>query len=137
MTEEFTRHVAMWVEAPAGRGRAGRTVPVNVQLPKGWSLGAIDVAYEKFPRPLTPKEIKRRSSYAYPKGAQTLLPLLPRGFQYTNGTTGEVVVADGVARAKIALLSGPGSYWVLVYAAPGATEGKTLSPITAVRILAD
>jgi uncharacterized protein YkwD len=137
MTEEFTRHAAVWVEAPAGRVRAGRTVPVNVQLPKGWSLGAVEVAYEKFPQPLTAKEIKKRGSYAYPKGAQTLLPLLARGFQYTNGTTGEVVVAGGVARAEIALLSGPGSYWVLVYAAPGAAEGKTLSPITAVRILAD
>ena len=36
MTEEFTRHVATRVEAPAGPGRAGRTVPVRVQLPKGW-----------------------------------------------------------------------------------------------------
>jgi uncharacterized protein YkwD len=137
MTEEFTRHVATRIEAPAGRVRAGRTVPVNVQLPKGWSLGAFEVAHEKFPRPLTAREIKRRSSYAYPKGTQRLLPRLAPGFRYSDGSTGEVTTSDGVARAKIALLSGPGSYWVLVYASPGAAEGKTLSPITAVRILAD
>lgn len=137
MTEEFTRHAAVWVEAPAGRVRAGRTVPVNVQLPRGWKLAAIEVAHERFPRPLTAKEIRKRSSYAYPKASQTLLPRLAPGFQYTNGAAGEVGVAEGVARAKIALVSGPGSYWVLVYAAPGAAEGKALSPITAVRILAD
>jgi hypothetical protein len=48
-----------------------------------------------------------------------------------------VATSEDAVHAKIALLSGPGSYWVLVYAAPGAVEGKTLSPITAVRILAD
>ncbi len=137
MTEEFTRHAATWVEAPASRVRAGRTVSVNVRLPKGWSLGAVEVAHERFPRPLTAKEIRKRSSYAYPKASQTLLPLLAPGFQYSSGGKGDVVVADGVARAKIALSSGPGSYWVLVYAAPGAVDGKTLSPIAAVRILAD
>jgi uncharacterized protein YkwD len=137
MTEEFTRHAATWIEAPAGRVRGGRTVPVNVQLPKGWSLAAIEVAHEKFPRPLTAKEIKKRASYAYPRGTQRLLPRLAPGFRYSDGSTGEVSASDGLVRAKVALLSGPGSYWVLVYAAPGATEGKTLSPITAVRILAD
>lgn len=137
MTEEFTRHAAVWVEAPASRVRAGRTVPVNVQLPKGWKLAAVEVAHEKFPRPLTAKEIRKRSSYEYPKGAQRLLPRLTPGFRYSDGSTGEVTTSDGLVRAKIALLSGAGSYWVLVYAAPGAAEGKTLSPITAVRILAD
>jgi hypothetical protein len=112
-------------------------VSVNVQLPRGWSLGAVEVAHERFPRPLTAKEIRKRGAYAYPKASRTLLPLLARGFAYTGGGTGEVVVADGLARAKIALASGPGSYWALVYAAPGAVDGKTLSPIAAVRILAD
>jgi hypothetical protein len=40
-------------------------------------------------------------------------------------------------RVKVELLSGPGSYWVVVYAEPGPVEGRTLSPLTAVRILAD
>ena len=137
MTEEFTRHVATWIEAPASRVRAGRTVPVNVQLPKGWKLAAVEVAHETFPRPLTAREIRKRGSYAYPRGSQTLLPRLTTGFQYPNGSTGEVAVVDGVVRAKVVLLSGAGSYWVFVYAGPGAVEGKALSPITAVRILAD
>ena len=137
MTEEFSRHVATWIEAPAGRVRAGRTVPVSVQLPKGWKLAAVEVAHERFPRPLTPKEIRKRGAYAYPRGAQTLLPLVPPGFKYADGSAGDVAVADGVVRAKVPLLSGAGSYWVFVYASPGAVEGKALSPITAVRVLAD
>jgi uncharacterized protein YkwD len=137
MTEEFTRHAAVWVEAPASRVRAGRTAPVNVKLPKGWKLAAVEVAHERFPRPLAPKEINKRGAYAFPAATQRLLPLVAPGFKYSDGSTGEVATSDGVVRAKIALASGPGSYWVLVYAAPGAVDGKALSPITAVRILAD
>ncbi len=137
MTEEFTRHVAVWVEAPAGRVRAGRTVSVNVRLPKGWSLAAVEIGHERFPRPLTAKEIRRRRAYAFPPASQKLLPRLAAPFQYADGSKGEVDVADGIVRAKVTLLSGPGSYWVLVYAAPGPVEGRTLGPLTAVRILAD
>jgi hypothetical protein len=137
MTEEFTRHVAAWVEAPAGRVRAGRLVPVNLQLPKGWKLAAVEVGHERFPRPLTANEIKKRGSYAYPPGTQRLLPRLAPGFQYSDGSTGEVTTVDGVVRARIALVSGAGTYWVVVFASPGSAEGKVLSPITAVRVIAD
>jgi uncharacterized protein YkwD len=139
MTEEFTRHGAVFVEAPAGRVRAGLAVPVNVRLPRGWTLAAVQVAHERFPQPLTAKEIHRRSSYAFPPASQTLLPHLPEGFRYSGGLVGEVEAGGGLVRAKIALLSGPGSYWVLVFAGPdaGPGEARDLSPITAVRIMAD
>jgi uncharacterized protein YkwD len=139
MTEEFTRHAVVSVEAPAGRVRAGRTVPVNVQLPKGWKLGAVQVAHEPFPRPLTAKEIQRRSSYAFPAAAQTLLPLLGPGLRYASGAAGEVEAAGGLVRARIPLASGPGSYWVLVFAGPDAVPAgvRPLTPSTAVRITAD
>jgi uncharacterized protein YkwD len=137
MTEEFTRHEVAWVEAPAARVRAGRTVSVNVQLAKAWRLAAVEIAHERFPRPLTVKEIRGRGSYGFPPASQKLLPRLVSGFQYSDGSTGEVAVSDGLVRARVPLISGPGSYWVVLYAAPGSVEGKTLSPITAVRILAD
>ncbi len=137
MTEEFTRHVATWVEAPGGRVRAGRTVPVHVQLPKGWKLAAVEVGHERFPRPLTAKEIRKRSAYAFPPASQKLLPRLTAPFRYEDGSSGEVDVVDGLVRVKVVLLSGPGSYWVFVYAAPGSIESRTLGPLTAVRIVAD
>jgi hypothetical protein len=137
MTEEFTRHAAVWVEAPAGDVRAGRTVPVNVQLPKGWSLAAVEVAHERFPRPMTAREIVRRASYALPPASQRLLPRVAPPFRYADGSSGDVGVSNGLVRAKVALLSGRGSYWVLVYAGPGSVEGKALGPITAIRIRAE
>ena len=137
MTEEFTRHAAVWVEAPASRVRAGRTVPVNVQLPKGWTLAVVEIAHERFPRPLTAKEIRARTSYAFPAASERLLPRLASPFEYKDGSTGVIAVANGLVRAKVALGSGPGSYWVLVYAGPGAVEGIPLSPITAIRVTAD
>lgn len=137
MTEEFTRHVATWIEAPAGPVRAGRTVSVNVQLPKGWTLAAVEIAHERSPRPLTASEILRRGSYALPTAAQKLLPRLAPPFRYRDGSSGEVSVSDGLVRARVALVSGPGSYWVLVYAGPGSVEGKSLGPITEIRVAAD
>ena len=137
MTEEFTRHAAVWVEAPAGRVRAGRSVTVSVQLPKGWSLAAVEIAYERFPRALSATEISRRGSYGFPPASQTLRPRLGGGFRYSDGTSGDVISDGGLVRARVALLSGPGSYWVLVFADVGLADGKTLAPITAVRIAAD
>jgi hypothetical protein len=137
MTEEFTRHAAVWVEAPSGRVRAGLSVNVNVQLPKGWSLAAVEIAYERFPRPLSVAEIGRRRSYGFPPASQTLRARLGAGFHYADGSSGDVIADGGLVRAKVALLSGPGSYWVLVFADAGLAEGKTLVPLTAVRITAD
>ncbi len=137
MTEEFTRHAAVFVEAPAGRVRSGRTVAVNVQLPKGWKLGLVEVSHERSPQPLTAKEIRGRSSYAFPSASQTLHPRLAPGYHYSDGSTGEVEAGGGLVRVKVALLSGPGSYWVLVFADPGTAEGKAFGPVTAVRITAD
>jgi uncharacterized protein YkwD len=137
MTEEFTRHVVDWVELPAQRVRAGREAPVAVRLPKGWTLAAVEIAHERFPSPLTAKEIARRRAYAFPPASQRILPVLPSTFHYVDGSRGEVAVSNGLVRVNVALLSGPGSYWVLVYAAPGEAEGRTLSPLTAIRIMAD
>ena len=111
---------------------------MNVQLPKGWNLAGVEIAHEKFPRPLTAKEIKKRASYAYPARARRGSSRASRPVSSTpTARRARCDVATALVRAKIALVSGPGSYWVLVYAAPGAAEGKMLSPITAVRILAD
>ena len=42
----------------------------------------------------------------------------------------------GVARVDIPLLSGPGNYYVFVFAAPGSHEERSLSPLTAALIQA-
>ena len=137
MTEEFTRHVAEWVELPRQRVRAGGTAPVAVQLPKGWNLATVEIAHERFPRPLSAGEIARRRSYAFPAASQKILPILPSAFRYADGSRGEAAVRNGLVRVDVPLDSGSGSYWVLVYAAPGPVEGRTLSPLTAVRVTAD
>ena len=67
----------------------------------------------------------------------TLRARLGAGFRYPDGSSGDVIADGGLVRAKVALLSGPGSYWVLVFADAGLAEGKTLVPLTAVRITAD
>jgi hypothetical protein len=110
---------------------------VNVQLPKGWSLAAVEIAHERFPRPLPAKEIRRRAEYEFPPASQTLRPRLAAGFHYADGSQGDVIADGGFVRVKVALLSGPGSYWVLVFADSGLADGKALVPLTAVRIAAD
>lgn len=67
---------------------------------------------------------------------QSLLARAPANTQYADGSRGEIDLVRGVARANIPLLSGPGNYYVFVYAAPGSITGRTLSPLTSALIQA-
>jgi len=136
MSEEFSRHVAEWVEVPAEPLPAGTRAPFAVKLPGGWALAAIEVGFEAPVRPLSRTEIGRRGAYAYPGASQTLRARAPANSQYPDGSRGEIDLVRGVARADIPLLSGPGSYYVFVYAAPGSVSGRRLSPLTSALIQA-
>ena len=135
MTEEFSRHVLPWIELPAAPVR-GRSAPFAAELPRGWNLAVLEIAHERLPRPLTAKQINRRDAYSLPPASQRLYPRLASPLRYVDGSAGDVVVSGSVVRASIPLLSGPGSYWVLVYAGEGPVEGRALTPVTAARVLA-
>ena len=136
MVEEFSRRVALWVEVPRAPVEAGARAPFAVKLPSGWTLASLEVGYEPAPRPMSREEIRRRGSYAYPAASQRFLARAPANTQYTDGSRGEVGLVRGVARVDIPLLSGPGNYYVFVFAAPGSYEGRSLSPISAALIQA-
>lgn len=136
MVEEYSRRVALWVEVPRSPVPARGRAPFAVKLPPGWALVALEVGFEPAPRPMSLEEIRRRGSYAYPAASQRLLARAPAYNQYPDGSRGEVDLVRGVARADIPLLSGPGNYYVFVFAAPGSHEGRSLSPLTAALIQA-
>jgi uncharacterized protein YkwD len=136
MVEEFSRHVAEWVDVPAEPLPAGARAPFAVKLPVGWALASIEVGFEAPARPMSREEIARYGAYAYPRASQSLLARAPTNSQYPDGSRGEVSLVRGVARADIPLLSGPGNYYVFVYAAPGSVAGRTLSPLTSALIQA-
>ncbi len=136
MVEEFSRRVAVWVEVPRAPVPAGTRAPFAVKLPDGWTLASLEVGYEPAARPMSREEIRRRRSYAYPAASQRFLARAPANAQYADGSRGEVGLVRGVARVDIPLLSGPGNYYVFVFAAPGSFEGRSLSPITAALIQA-
>jgi len=137
MVEEFSRRVALWVEVPRSPVPAGARAPFAVKLPPDWALAAIEVGFEPAPRPMSREEIRRRASYKYPASSQRFLARIPVNTQYADGSRGEVGLVRGVARVDIPLLSGPGNYYVFVFAAPGSAEGRSLSPLTAALIQAD
>ena len=136
MTEEFSRHVALWVELPAEPLPAGARAPFAVKLPAGWALASIEVGFEAPARPMSREEIGRRGAYSYPGASQSLLARAPALTQYPNGSRGEISLVRGVARADIPLISGAGNYYVFVYAAPGSVGGRMLSPLTSALIQA-
>jgi uncharacterized protein YkwD len=136
MVEEFSRHVVEWVEIPAGPLPAGGRAPFSVKLPSGWALASIEVGFEAPARPLSREEARRRGAYAYPSASQHFLARAPVNTQYPDGSRGEVSLVRGVARIDIPLLSGPGNYYVFVFAAPGSAHGRTLSPLTSALIQA-
>ena len=62
MTEEYSRRLAEWVEMPASPLPPGSVAPFAMRLPAGWNVGVIEVAFERFPKPLTAAETRRRGS---------------------------------------------------------------------------
>jgi hypothetical protein len=136
MVEEFSRHVAEWIEVPAAPLPAGSRAPFALKLPSGWSLGAVEVGFEPPPRPLSREEIRHRGAYAYPLASQQFRARSPANTQYADGSHGDLDLVRGVVRLDIPLLAGPGDYYVFVYAARGSAEGRRLSPLTAALIRA-
>ncbi len=136
MVEEFSRRVALWVEVPRAPVPAGSTAPYAVKLPSGWSLVSLEVGFERAPSPLSREEIRRRGSYSYPLPSRRLLARAPVNTQYADGSKGEIDLLSGVARARIPLLSGPGHYYVFVFAAPSSYDGRPLSPLAVALIQA-
>lgn len=136
MVEEFSRHAAVWVDLPEAPLPAGSRAPFALKLPSGWNLGAVEVGYERPPRPLAREEIRRRGTYAYPAASQQFRVRTPGNSQYADGSHGDLALVNGVLRLEIPLLSGAGDYYVFVYAAPGVVEGRRLPPLTAALIRA-
>lgn len=134
MVEEYSRRVVEWVDVPRSPVPARARAPFAMKLPPGWALVALEVGFEPAPHPMSREEIRRRGSYAYPAASQRLLARAPMNNQYSDGSRGEVDLVRGVARVDIPLLSGPGNYYVFVFAAPGSVQGRSLSPLTAALI---
>jgi uncharacterized protein YkwD len=136
MVEEYSRRIALWVEVPRAPVPARGRAPFAVKLPPGWALVSVEVGYEPAARPMSREEIRRRGSYRYPATSQRFFARAPANTQYQDGSRGEVDLRGGVARVDIPLLSGPGNYYVFVFATPGSTQRRPLSPLTAALIQA-
>lgn len=135
MTEEFVREVLEWVEVPAGPLLAGAFAPFGAKLPPGWNVGGVEVSYEPAPGPISRAEAARRGAYGYPETVLRLRPTPPVGTRYPEGDRGAFSVsASGTFRLLVPLASGPGSYYVHVYAAQGPAFGVRLTSVSAARI---
>jgi hypothetical protein len=135
MTEEYSRRVARWVEIPSTPVPAGGTAAFAAQLPSDWAVGAIEVAFEKTPEPLSAREISARRSYRYPPPVSRLLPVPEGGLRYPDGSRSDFRVTNGRFDVRIPLFAGPGNYYVLVYAGRGTAFGRRLSSITGALIV--
>jgi uncharacterized protein YkwD len=138
MTEEYSRRVLEWAELPSGPVRAGSGAFVAMKIPRGWSVGAVELVRDPFPTPLTRAEIASRGSYGLPPAFRTLRPYPPPGTRWASGETGEFrTSAGGRLELTVPLERGPGHYYVVVFAAEGSVSGKTLTPIAAPMVTAE
>jgi uncharacterized protein YkwD len=138
MTEEFSRRVMEWIEVPAWPLPPRSRALFSARFLPGWNAGPVEIAYEPPPRPLSLREIGRRGSYQYPRTVRTFVPRLPEGLRWAGGDQGDFRIdPSGRIDVFVPLESGPGSYYVLVYAGKGAVSGKRLTPGTAARIVAE
>ena len=138
MTEEYSRRVLEWVELPSGPLPAGKKATIAFRLPKGWSVGGVEIAWEAVPRPLSREEIAARSSYGLPAGGTMLRPYPPPGSTWTTGEKGSFRASMG-GRVEVAfpLERGPGHYYAIVYGAEGEAFGKRLLPLAAPLVVAE
>jgi hypothetical protein len=137
MSEEYSRKVATWVEVPSVPVRAGGTASFAAQLPSDWNVGAVEVTYEKPPKPLSAREIARRGSYRFPPVVLRLFPVPVGGLRYADGTSGDFRVHNGRLDLRVPLDSGVGNYYLLVYAGRGNMTGRRLFPITGALVVAE
>lgn len=138
MTEEYSRRVLEWVELPAGPVKAGKKATVTFRLPKGWSVGGVDIVWEPEPRGLSREEIAARSAYGLPTDGTMLRPYPPPGSTWTSGETGSFsATTGGKVEVAFALDRGPGHYYAVVYGAQGGAIGKRLLPLAAPLVVAE
>lgn len=138
MTEEYSRRVLEWVELPGGPVKAGKGALVAIKLPGGWRVGAVEVAWEGFPKPMSRAEIAARGSYGLPPAWRTLRPYPPVGTQWESGDPGAFrSKAGGRIELTVPLDRGPGHYFVVVYAAQGEVAGKRLFPVAIPMVTAE
>ena len=138
MTEEYSRRVLEWVELPAGPVKAGKGAFVALKLPRGWSVGAIEVAWEAFPKPMSRAEIAARGAYGLPAGSRTLHPYPPAGARWESGEKGDFQsTSGGRIEVSVPLDRGPGHYFLVVFAAEGPVQGRKLYPVAAPMVTAE
>jgi hypothetical protein len=138
MTEEYSRRVLEWVELPAGPVKAGRSALVVIKLPRGWDVGAVEVAYEGFPTPMSRSQIAARGSYGLPSAWRTLRPYPPAGTRWESGDRGDFrPAAGGRIEMTVPLDRGPGHYFLVVFAAEAEARGKLLLPVAAPMLTAE
>lgn len=134
MTEEFVRRVVEWVELPAGPLPAGSSATFRAKLPEDFSIGVIEVAFERHPSPLTRKEINRRGSYSLPTPYRQLYSVLTGPMRYAHGGTGDFTVTRGLIEARIPLPDSPGSCYAVLFGETGASSaGRMLWPVAVAR----
>lgn len=137
MTEEFSRRVVEWVEVPDRALAPKERAAVRFKLVAGYNVGSIEVCHEPLPAPLSLKEIARRGSYSLPPSVRRLLPRLSAAFTYPDGDRGDFDTdPSGVVSLKVPLQSGPGHYYVVVYAEKGLITNQTLRPGTMILVTA-
>lgn len=138
MTEEYSRRVLEWAELPPGPVKAGRGAAVALKLPRGWEVGAVEIAWEKAPGPMSRAEIAARSSYRLPPAWRTLRPFPPAGARWKSGEPGDFgASATGRIELKVPLDRGPGHYYVVVFAGEEPVRGRPLYPVAAPLIVAE
>lgn len=133
MTEEYSRRLATWIEIPGAPVAAGSVARFSASFPRDVRVGLVEIAYEEPPRPITPREIFRRGSYAYPLAVHTLRPLLGPGMTWEGGDRGDFPVTGGRIDIHVPLDHGRGNYYVIAYVGTSET-GKKLTPATAALI---
>jgi uncharacterized protein YkwD len=133
MAQEFLNRYVSLEQCPA---QVTLDQQVSVQggvLGKG-ELLSVTVFHESLPKEMSLKELRETSAYSLPNERVDLFPLLPLGWHYSDGGTGDVTVFDdGSFSFLVPFYAGEGAYTLIVWVRTPAGE---VAPATSFSILA-
>lgn len=94
LTQEFLNRYIQFQGNIPKKVKKGQEFVVKGKPDKGYKVAGATIFYEPFPRPLTPKEIDEIPNYGLPATRLDLYKKLPAGYKYSNGSTGDIQLAD-------------------------------------------
>ena len=133
MAQEFLNEYVT-LELPPAAATLNQQVLLEGHITADGRLASVTIFHEPLPQPMTFEQLSETEGYFLPDERKDLFPVLPPGWYYMDGGTGEVTLKDdGGFSFGVSFFAGEGAYTVVVWVE--LPDGSS-APATSFTILA-